>query len=253
MLDAFAIALRELAEMALIVGALCVYLRQAGRAALLLAVAWGGVLGAVPALAASVYLIDSALSPGAEAWLETGMALGVLTMATGMVASAGTIRGRVSQLLDDWLNRAPGVAMLAVVGFVALVVFRELLEVGVFVQAIASRAGHEEALLGLALGTAAAALVVPLWKWVRWRSGLLLAFRASALLLSLFAVRLLLHGVSDLARRYLPPAGEDEWPSVAMRFLEGGPQQGWTSALLMGLVLLHAARSWWFQARSSSA
>lgn len=253
MLDAFAIALREFAEMALIIGALCVYLRQAGRARWLPAVAWGCVLGAVPAGVATLYLIDSALGARAEAWLETGMALGVLAMATGMVASAGTIRGRVAQLLEDWLNRAPVAAMLAIVGFVALVVFRELLEVGVFVQAIASRAGHDDALLGLALGTAAAALVVPLWKWVRWRSGLLLAFRASALLLSLFAVRLLLHGISDLAKLHLPLAGEGEWPSVAARFLEGGAQQGWTSALLMGLVLLHAARNWWFRARSSSA
>lgn len=252
MFDAFAIALRECAEMALIIGALCVYLRQAGRAQLLPAVAWGALLGAVPALVATLHLIGSGLAPRTEALLETGMALGVLVMATGMVASAGQIRGRVSQRVDAWLHRAPLLAALGVVGFVALVVFRELLEVGVFVQAIASRSGAEDALLGLALGAAAAALVVPLWQWVRWRSGLLMAFRASALLLSLFAVRLLLHGVSELARLSWPE-GEGAWSALLEPLLEGGAHHAWPSALLMGAVLLHAARSWWFQARTSSA
>ena len=49
MFDAFAITLREVAELILIVGSLAAYLRQAGRGDLIACIGWGLAVGLVPA------------------------------------------------------------------------------------------------------------------------------------------------------------------------------------------------------------
>lgn len=166
--DAFAVTLRELAELMLITGSLCAYLHQARRSDLVVYVGWGIGLGLAPAAGLAVLLMDSEMDRSVEATLATLMVIGVLIMATSMVGSAGSIRGRVQLFLDAWLER-PG-ASIVVVAFVALASFRESFEVAVFMRSIGMRAGSLDALLGLVLGIAAAGLLVPVWKYLRVRS-----------------------------------------------------------------------------------
>lgn len=247
MFDAFAVTLRELAELMLIVLSLGACLVHARRARLLPYIAWGLVLGLVPAAAIAVLLMDAAFDGMVEAALSTVMGLGVLLVAMRMAASEGHIRSRVQLALEAWLDR-PGAAAV-VVAFVALAAFRESLEVAVFMRSISARSGTVDALVGMMFGMVAAGLLVPIWKWLRIRSGLLMVFRASALLLSLLSIQMLLHGISELHRLQSASGRELPWAAAIEPFLEGGAQYFWLCGALMVIPLLHMVRGWWAGAR----
>ncbi|REM30091.1 hypothetical protein DSI31_14915, partial [Mycobacterium tuberculosis] len=74
--------------------------------------------------------------------------------------------------------------------------------------------------------------------WLRIRSGLLVLFRASALLLSLLSIQMMLHGISDLLRLQATARGGDAWPAAIDPFLEGGALHFWLCAALMLVPLL---------------
>lgn len=243
MFDAFAVTLRELAELMLIVGALGACLFQTRRLRLMPYIAWGLVLGLVPAAALAVVLMDAAFDGVVEAALSTVMGFGVLLVAMSMAASAGSIKSRVQILIEGWLERRSAPAII--VGFIALAAFRESLEVAVFMRSISARSGVAEALAGMLLGMVAAGLLVPIWKWLRIRSGLLVLFRASALLLSLLSIQMMLHGISDLLRLQATARDGDAWPAAIDPFLEGGALHFWLCAALMLVPLLHMVRGWW--------
>lgn len=245
MFDAFAITLREVAELILIVGSLAAYLRQAGRGDLIACIGWGLAIGLVPASALAAVLIDAEFGSGVEAALAAAMATGVLLMAVGMGASAGKIRGRVQLFFDAWLERPAAPA--AVIVFVALASFRESLEIAVFARSIHAREGTADALAGVIFGAAAASLLLPAWRWLRVRSGMLMVFRASALLLSLLSIQLLLHGVSELLRAPMFTSSGFDLVAIAEPFLEGGSRYGWVCAVLMLLPVSLLARGWWLR------
>ncbi|RQO61597.1 hypothetical protein DBV14_04635 [Variovorax sp. KBW07] len=243
MFDAFAVTLRELAELMLIVGSLGACLFQARRLRLVPYIAWGLVLGLVPAAGLAVILMDATFDGVVEAALSAVMGLGVLLVAMSMAASAGSIRSRVQLFLESWLERRGAAAV--VVGFVALAAFRESLEVAVFMRSISARSGAADAVIGMLFGMVAAGLLVPIWKWLRIRSGLLALFRISALLLSLLSIQMLLHGVSKLLRLHGTAASGAPLSSAIEPFLEGGSQYFWVCAALMLVPLLHMVRGWW--------
>lgn len=243
MLTRIHVGLRELAELMLIVGALGACLFQTRRLRLMPYIAWGLVLGLVPAAALAVVLMDAAFDGVVEAALSTVMGFGVLLVAMSMAASAGSIKSRVQILIEGWLERRGAPAII--VGFIALAAFRESLEVAVFMRSISARSGVAEALAGMLLGMVAAGLLVPIWKWLRIRSGLLVLFRASALLLSLLSIQMMLHGISDLLRLQATARGGDAWPAAIDPFLEGGALHFWLCAALMLVPLLHMVRGWW--------
>ena len=246
MFDVFAITLREFAELVLIVGSLGVYLHKTGRGDLLGCIGWGVAIGLVPASALALVLIDATFGSAIEAALAILMACGMLAMAIGMGASAGTIRGRVQLFFDAWLERSG--ASFAVIAFVALMSFRELLEVAVFARAIHARVGAPDTLTGMALGVAATGLLWPAWLWLRMRAGILMMFRLSALLLSLMSIQLLLHGVAQLLHT---PVFASAGPGLAAAFgpfLAGGPRYGLVCTALMLIPASLLARGWWRRA-----
>jgi high-affinity iron transporter len=247
--DAFAVTLRELAELMLIVVSLAACLVHAHRPRLVPYIAWGLVLGLVPAAALAVMLMDAAVNGTVEAAVSTLTGLGVLLVAMRMASSEGRIRSRVQLVLETWLDR-PGAAAV-VVAFVALAAFRESLEVAVFMRSISARSGTFDALAGMAFGVAAAGLLLPIWKWLRIRSGLLMVFRASALLLSLLSIQMLLHGISELHRLQAAAGRELPWATAVEPFLEGGSQYAWLCAALMTIPLLQMVRGWWAGARQA--
>ncbi|MFM9925569.1 hypothetical protein VLK31_21450 [Variovorax sp. H27-G14] len=246
MFDAFAVTLREFAELVLIVGSLGAYLHKKGRRELFACIGWGLVLGLMLASALALVLIDASFGSAAEAALAAAMGCGMLVMAIGMGASAGNIRGRVQLFFDAWLER-PG-AGIAVIAFVALASFRESLEVAVFARAIHVRVGVSDTLTGMALGVAAAGLLWPAWRWLHMRAGLLMVFRLSALVLSLLSIQLLLHGVAQLLQTPMFASAGPGLVAAVEPFLAGGPRYGFLcAALMLGPVVL-LMRGWWRRA-----
>ena len=243
MFDAFAITLRELAELILIVGSLHVCLRESRRFSLIKYVGWGLGLGLAPAAALSVLLMDASVDRNVSAGLSTLMAVGILVMATSMAASVRQIRGRVHLFHEAWLDSQA--APFLVVAFVALSAFRESLEIAVFVRAIGARSGMADAAAGVLLGVAATGLLLPAWQWLHLRARLLLAFRVSALLLALLAIQLLLYSVADLLR--IPELRDDgvAWALTVAPFFEEGARHAWLCAVLMLPPLYWVLRGWW--------
>tara|TARA_Y100001972_G_C7645673_1_gene324480 strand:+ start:226 stop:1080 length:855 start_codon:yes stop_codon:yes gene_type:complete len=246
MFDVFAVTLRELAEVMLILGALSATVRSAGRAPLMRAAWWGLVAGALPALWAGVYVLDARMGPVAEGTLACAMALGTLSVATGMCASVSHLRGRVERLIEPWLDHpSSGVALML---FMAFVAFRETLEIAVFTRSIVAESHAGEVVTGLLLALAAGYLLVVAWRWLRVRTGMLAAFRLSALLLCMLSVQLLLHGIAVLNKAPVWGAAGAHFRDWIALFLEGGPFYGWVFAALMALPVRWHLRAWWMHA-----
>ena len=244
MFDAFVLTLRELAELVLTAGALLALLPHGGRPRLLSAAAAGLAVGAGLGVQMAWWLVAMPLSPVAEAILTTALALGVLLMASGMLASARAIRTRTQVFIEAWLEHRA--APCIVFGFAVLVTLREALELTVFLRSIWLRDGPADALAGALSGMLGAACLVVAWRHLRLRLGLLAAFRVSALLLSLLAIEILLAGLGSLLQVLLPQMGAaGSTLQVEALFLEGGRWYGWVYAALMALPLLSFIRGWW--------
>jgi high-affinity iron transporter len=219
MIQTLLIAWRETLEAALIVGILVTYLSRIGQRAGLRWV-WLGAGAAVLAALACGAISGSALSlldPDTQEVLQAGIlfvAVGVLSwMVLWMSRRGGAIRGDLQRRADRALagGRLVGLALIA---FVA--VFREGLEMVLFLWGIAVEAGVRLAaapLLGAGIAGSVLA-VVTAWFFFRGFAFLSLPtfFRVTGALLILVAAGLLASGVNKLiALDYLPPLVPQVW------------------------------------------
>lgn len=202
---------------------------------------------AAAGIALSVLMLITFMpGPAFDALCTVVAAISVAIMAIGVAASARGIDRKVSDLLQDWLEgpRAPAL-MLAMIVFLVL---REGLELFVMLRSIMPVAGVETTLSGAVLGLVAVGLTTRIWAWGRARFGLLLVFRATAVLLLALAVKMLIHGFDQLLHVEGLPIDNEYWHAVFAPVLVGGEFHLWLYSAMLAPPLMYFVKSWWREA-----
>ncbi len=244
MLGTFLITLRELAELALILGTLYACLNAARRAQWLAAMAAGTLLGALIGGAMGASLLDWA-EPDLRttAVAHIAMALAILFLVSTSLLAESRIaldtRARLGRALEH--AQAPW----AVAGFACFVAGREVLEIVVLLNSVwkPEKAAAQQG--GVVLGLAMATALVLLWKRVGPQVESLALFRLSALVTGVVAVEMLVDGAADflyLEGMERPGYG---WMVGLSQALETGAWLGWVSIAIMALPALLVFRSIW--------
>jgi high-affinity iron transporter len=215
MVAAALIALREGLEAALIVGIVLVYLRKIGYPEGRKSV-WLGVFAAVLAslgLAAVIQLVGMELEGEAEEIFEGAtmfLAVGVLTwMIFWMRYQARLIKSSLERNVQVAVETGTTWGLF----FVAfLAVFREGVELALFLSAAAFASDGQGTLIGAAFGLAAAILIGYLIYASTAQLNIRLFFNVTSVLLLLFAAGLLAHGVYEFQEAGLiPTVNEQVW------------------------------------------
>lgn len=249
MLGTFAITLRELAELALIVATLGACLRESHP---LRWVRWmwlSAVLGMLIGGALGASLLDWAeMDLRSTSVVHIAVALGIVFMvSTSLIAESrialetrARLAGALAHPMAPWL----------VAGFACFFAGREVFEIVVLVNSVWKPEKAAAQLSGVALGGVVALALALSWKRVGARVEGLALFRLSALVTAVVAVELLLDGVGG----YLYAEGTArpgyQWMVDASRALEAGGWVGWVCAALLAAPALQVFRSIW---RSTAA
>ncbi len=209
------IALREGLEAALIVGIVLVYLRKIGYLEGRKSV-WLGVFAAVLAslgLAAVIQVVGMELEGKAEEIFEGAtmfLAVGVLTwMIFWMRYQARLIKSSLERNVQVAVETGTTWGLV----FVAfLAVFREGVELALFLSAAAFASDGQGTLIGAALGLAAAIFIGFLIYASTAQLNIRLFFNITSVLLLLFAAGLLAHGIHEFQEAGLiPTVNEQVW------------------------------------------
>lgn len=209
------IALREGLEAALIVGIVLGYLRRIGYLEGRRSV-WVGVIAAVLAsvgLAILIQLVGMELEGRAEKIFEGAtmfLAVGVLTwMIFWMRYQARLIKPSLEQNVQDAVVTGTKWGLIFV-AFAA--VFREGVEMALFLSAAAFASDGQGTLIGAGLGLAAALLIGILIYASTAQLNIRLFFNITSVLLLLFAAGLLAHGIHEFQEAGLiPTVNEQVW------------------------------------------
>ena len=209
------IALREGLEAALIVGIVLGYLRRIGYLEGRRSV-WVGVFAAVLAsvgLAILIQLVGMELEGRAEKIFEGAtmfLAVGVLTwMIFWMRYQARLIKPSLEQNVQDAVVTGTKWGLIFV-AFAA--VFREGVEMALFLSAAAFASDGQGTLIGAGLGLAAALLIGILIYASTAQLNIRLFFNITSVLLLLFAAGLLAHGIHEFQEAGLiPTVNEQVW------------------------------------------
>lgn len=246
MFDAFAVVLRESAELILILASLVACLRSARAGHLLRWAAGGTLAGCALGAGLGLWLIASDIDARWTAGLTFVLAIGVLLMVSSMLVAASTIRSRTQALVEVWLERPA--APLVVLAFSMVVAFRETLEVALFLRSQWLRTEAGDVVAGAVLGLVGVACLAIASRRISTRIGLLAAFRVSALVLSLLSIQMMLGAVAE----FMHASGAAGVPLLAWAApaLPEGRWYGWVCAALMSVPVVSVLRSWW---RESSA
>ena len=162
----------------------------------------------------------SSIGPSIEAALTLVLGLSVAATALGTLASAESIRRQATDALEDRLG-GPHARWL-VAGFAALGTAREAMELVLFARAMAPRFPADSIALGMALGLLACALVMPAWRWLKLRAGMLWAFRLSALYLLVISIQMAIHGAHLLLLSGLLPLDPQRLAPALEPYVQGG-------------------------------
>lgn len=247
MFNAFAVTLREIAELLLILQALQLCLRRNGRPDLFRFALQGAGAGAGVAAVVSLWT-RGALGDVAMATLQVTFALLVIALTTGLLSSITLLRQRVEGLIAQRIHAPWAPAMVA--GFAAIVAFREVAEVAIFLGAIGDAVGQTDALTGALCGVLATAGLVFLYRPLRARLTRAGLFGLSTVLMSALAAKLLVDGVGTLLHARW--GADSAWMAMVLPFLEGG---AWHTALCAALMLPPVAllaRRWWHGASTGA-
>ncbi|NLW95254.1 FTR1 family protein [Luteimonas wenzhouensis] len=246
-LAAFTILLREGLEALLIVVAMIVLLRKAGRDEML---PWvhGGWIAALAAGAATWALATWVIGiSGASRELSEGF--GALLAAVVLVWVGIWMHGKgqadawqryVREKLGQALGRGSGLFLLALV---FVVVYREVFETILFFAALWGQGSRSSVVAGGAAG--ALALAVVGWALMRWSRRLPIArfFRYSAILIAVLAVVLAGKAVSALQEAgWLPVTWLDGWPRL--EWLGLSPTLLGVAVQLLVVAVLVAGFAW---------
>ena len=245
--DAFSVVLRESAELILILGALVASLRTANGERWLPWVAAGVLAGCAAGAGLTLWLVSAHIDPRWAAGLTFLLALGVLVLASTLLAAQGAIRARVQVLVEAWLERPSAPLLLLAFSFVASL--RETLEAGLFLRGLWLRADGAGVLEGAALGLAGVACLVVAWRGLGVRVGVLAAFRLSAALLSLLAIQMMLGALAEYLAHAAPTsAWARHLRALAAPVLPQGRWFGVLCAVLMLPPVAYILRCWWREA-----
>lgn len=247
MFDAFSVVLRESAELILILGALVASLRSANGERGLPWVAVGALAGCAAGAAVTCWLVSAHIDRRWAAGLTFMLALGVLVLASTLLAAQSAIRARVNALVEEWLERPS--APLLLLAFSFLAGLRETLETGLFLRGLWLRSDGAGVLEGAALGLAGVACLAVAWRGLGTRVGVLSAFRLSAALLSLLAIQMMLGALAEYLELSAPASAWARYLwELAAPVLPGGRWFGAFCAVLMLPPLAYILRCWWREA-----
>lgn len=242
MLEVFLVTLRESVEVMLLLVAVAMYLPRADRAALFRCLL-AGTLAGLAAGAGLAAVLARGFSPFVDAVLTLLFGCFLAWMAAGMLSSKGRIARWARFSVELWAERLGW--PLAVTILSAVLACREAFEVGFFAQHHAETIGAPAAAAAVVAGIVAALLLPLAGSVLGLQAHLGLAFRISALVLSYFALSMMVEGLLDVAMLSgwlgdgLPVHGE------ATGSRSG---QGLLVALLMILPLYAIVRDWWVEA-----
>lgn len=238
MFDVFFVTLREALEVILLLAAIAAYLPAARRPELLRMLGVGAVIGSAIGIVVSAG-VSRSFDPLIDAVLTLLFGVFLAWMAAGMLASESRIGRGIRASIDLWAERLGWPVAVALIA--AIVTFREAFEVGFFVLRHADANGWQTALTGSAFGLTAALLLPLAGSLLKWHAHLALAFRISALLLSYFALSIVVGSLFEIA--------------ALSGWLGSGPidalvaQAETSRALLIGMLMLipvfFILRDWW--------
>ena len=208
MLEALVVTLREGVEAALVVAIIVAFLRREGYDRYLPAVYWGIGAAAAATLGAAYLLYRAALDEEVfEGLLYLGSAVIVGSMTVWMIRHSrdlsGTMKGSLGRILE---RPRTGSAFAGIFLFTFLMVFREGVETALFLSALSLTTTGLQALLGVAIGLAAAIAFGVLFVRGSLRIDLGRFFRITGIALAIFIVQLLVNGYHELAEAGWMPA-----------------------------------------------
>ena len=210
MLEALIVTLREGVEAALVVGIIVVFLRREGLERHLGAV-WSGIGAAlVGSLLGAVALYRWAVNQEAfEGVLYVASAVVVASMAVWMWRHAPAVAGEMKGALGRIVGRErDGAVWLGLFVFTFLMVVREGIETVLFLAAVSLSTSGLLALLGAALGLAAAVVFGVFFVRGSLRVDLRRFFAVTGIALIVLVVQLLLNGYHELSEAGWLPASE---------------------------------------------
>lgn len=243
MLNAFLVALREIAELLVIAEAFRAYLHHENRQSQVKFVYAGLGAGTLAGLSLSLWLLSASSLPWTRVIASILVGATGLILAAGMLSSVKAIRSRVHESLDIWTGRVT--ARVAVTGVAAFAAAREALEISLFLQANAPSVGWPATCAGAAAGVIAAVCLGALFRVAARRANLLLMFQLSTLVLALLAIHLLTQGVGDLLYVVTPLDARGPVVAAATPFLPGGTHYLKVCAILMILPIIAMVKHWW--------
>ncbi|QIL73230.1 hypothetical protein G7048_24505 [Diaphorobacter sp. HDW4B] len=243
MFDSFVVVLRELAELILIIYALVAALRAGNGGHLIGWVCSGTALGLVLSAVVSGWLLSDAVDPRWAAGLTLVLAIGVIVMVCSLLATARSIQLRVQNLVEDYA--AKPTASVVVFAFALIAALREGMEAILFLRGMALRGDLSDAVIGGLMGVVCAALLTLASRKLGVRVGALAVFRASALLLSLLAIQMILGSVQEILH---VPSIDPAFGQALAPVLPEGAWHGWTCAALMLIPLFYLFKGWWSEA-----
>ena len=215
MFPAFLLALREGMEIALIIGIVLSALRKTNRKELSSTV-WGGVVVAAVlsvALALVLTRLGTSLEGRAEQIFEGLMMMTAAVVLTWMIFWMQNQSHVIKDGLETNVRRAVGKTgtwALFSIAFVA--VFREGVELALFLSATAMASAPGATLLGAVLGLGAAVLIGWAFFTTTIRMNVHMFFQVTSILLVLFAAGLVAHGVHELNEAgWIPVIVEHVW------------------------------------------
>lgn len=215
--------------------------------------AWLGA-GVAGGLVVCALGLASFTARGAGLWIEAGLTLvlGITLAATalGTMVSAESIRRHASDLLEHQLGERH--AGLLVAGFAAFSTAREAMELVLFARAIAPRFPADSTAWGLSLGLLACGLLVPAWRWLKVRAGMLQAFRLSALYLLFMSIQMTIHGGAMLLLSGLLPLDERRLALALEPYLHGGSRHWLLCAVLLAPPIAFWLKTWWRRSATTS-
>ena len=242
--DAFAVVLRESAELILILGSLAASLRAAQSWHLFAWVAGGAAAGCALGTGLGLWLIAASPDPRWTAGLTFVLAAGVLVLVSTLLVAQDTIRSRTQAFVAAWLEKPS--APVALLAFSLVAGLRETLEAALFLRSLWLRTDGADVLAGAALGLAGVACLAVASRRIGTRIGLLAVFRLSAVLLSLLAVQMMLGAVAEFGQAVAAADGTlPPWWSLAEPVLPEGRWYAWICTALVSLPVLYMLRTWW--------
>jgi len=176
--NAFAVTLRECAELVLILGAAHLTLREYVGARAMRPMAIGFGIGLV--LAASILwaVAGQPWSATFQAMLAVAFAVAVIVLTCGALSSGPAVRATVEKVLGKWAEAIGGPT--ATVAFTAVVTMQEVLETGVLLRSMRqSGSSRDDTIAGALL--AVATLCVFAWAFRSMRARLIFWWRFGCL------------------------------------------------------------------------